>query len=72
MAQYVNIQEASHLLGLSVTALRRGVKAGRFAAVRVGNTPKGKLLFNLQDMAQILANEAYASIHNQEEEKKND
>lgn len=60
MAQYVSIQEASKLLGLSVISLRRGVKAGRFLAIRVGNTPKGKLLFDLQALVQCLADEAYA------------
>ncbi len=62
MTQYVDIKTASALVGISVIGLRRGVKAGRFAAVRVGNTPKGKLLFNLQDLAQTLATEAMASI----------
>lgn len=62
MAQYVNILEASRLVGISVIGLRRGVKAGRFPAVRVGNTPKGKLIFNLQDLAQILADEAYSGM----------
>ena len=59
MAQYVGIKEASALVGLSVTALRRGVKDGRFAAVRVGGTPKSKLMFDLQALAQKLADEAY-------------
>jgi hypothetical protein len=59
MAQYVSIQEASSLVGISVTGLRRGVKAGRFPAIRVGGTPKGKLLFDLQELAQVLADEAY-------------
>lgn len=62
MAQYVNIQEASRLVGLSVISLRRGVKAGRFLAIRVGDTPRGKLMFNLQDLAQTLANEAYVGM----------
>lgn len=62
MTQYVDIKTASSLVGISVIGLRRGVKAGRFAAIRVGNTPKGKLLFNLQDLAQVLADEAYATM----------
>lgn len=62
MTQYVDIKTASALMGISVIGLRRGVKTGRFAAIRVGNTPKGKLLFNLQDLAQALADEAMSSI----------
>ena len=72
MAQYVNIQEASKLVGLSVISLRRGVKTGRFPAIRVGGTPKSKLFFDLQDLAQALANEAHASMYSQKEVKENE
>lgn len=72
MVQYVNIQEASRLTGLSVASLRRAVRVKRFSYIRMGGTPRGKLLFNLQDLAQELANEAYASMHDQEEVVKND
>lgn len=67
MAQYTNISETSHLTGLSIISLRRGVRSGRFPHVRVGGTPRGKLLFDLQALAQVLADEAYASIQGQKE-----
>lgn len=69
MAQYTNISETSHLTGLSITTLRRGVRSGRFPHVRVGGTPRGKLLFDLQSLAQVLADEAYSSMQGQREVK---
>lgn len=72
MAQYTNISEASRLTGLSITALRRGVRLGRFPHVRVGGTPRGKLLFDLQALAQVLADEAYTSMQGQKEVKKHE
>lgn len=62
MTQYVSIQEASKIVGLSVISLRRGVKSGRFPAIRVGNTPKGKLMFDLTDLVLVLATEAQSAM----------
>ena len=72
MAQYASISETSRLTGLSVTSLRRGVHSRRFPHIRVGGTSRGKLLFDLQALAQVLADEAYASIQCQKEVKKNE
>ncbi len=63
MAQYTDIVEISRLTGISVTTLRRGVHSGRFPHIRLGNTPRGKLLFDLQQVAQVLATEAQESMN---------
>ncbi|MDR3597087.1 hypothetical protein [Clostridium sp.] len=62
MAQIVNITLASKLTGLSTYALRKGAKEGRFPAIRAGGTTNGKILFDLESLAQVLTNEAMASI----------
>jgi hypothetical protein len=63
MALYTEISEISRLTGLSVTTLRRGARSGRFPHVREGDIPRGKLLFNLQEITQVLATEAQNSMH---------
>lgn len=68
MPQYTDIHEISRLTGLSVTTLRRGAHSGRFPHLRLNNNPKGKMLFNLQEIAQVLATETQASMHHNEEE----
>ena len=67
MSQYTDIHEISRLTGISVTTLRRGAHSGRFPHIRLGNTPRGKMLFSLQAIAQVLATEAQASMHHNEE-----
>lgn len=62
MAQVVNITLASKLTGLSAYALRKGAKEGRFPHIRAGGTEKGKILFNLESLAQTLSDEAMSSI----------
>ena len=62
MAQIVNITLASKLTGLSTYALRKGAIEGRFPHIRAGGTENGKILFNLESLAQVLANEAFASM----------
>lgn len=71
MAQYTDITETSKLLGLSVTALRRGARSGRFPHIRSGggNNPRGKLLFDLRAVAQVLAEEAYTSMQKEDVKK---
>jgi hypothetical protein len=72
MAQYTDIHEISHLTGISLTTLRRGAHSGRFPHIRLNNSPRGKMLFDVQQVALILATEAQASMHPKEEAKKND
>jgi hypothetical protein len=63
MSQIVNIKQASKLTGLSTYGLRKGAKEGRFPHIRTGGgTTNGKILFDLEILAQSLANEAMASI----------
>ncbi|MDF2537146.1 MAG: hypothetical protein K0S76_167 [Herbinix sp.] len=70
MAQYTDITEISRLTGISVTTLRRGAHSGRFPHIRLNNIPRGKLLFDLQAVEQVLGTEAQASMHSKEEAKK--
>lgn len=64
MAQYVDIHEISRLTGISVTTLRRGAKSKRFPHIRLNNSnPRSKMLFDLEGVAQVLATEAQASMH---------
>jgi len=60
MAQIVNITQASTLTGLSTYALRKGAKEGRFPHLRTAEN--GKILFDLELLAQTLATEAMASM----------
>ena len=62
MAQIVNITQASKLVGLSTYALRKGAKEGRFPSLRAGGTTNGKILFDLELLAQSLATEAMNSL----------
>jgi len=62
MAQIVNITLASKLTGLSAYGLRKGAKEGRFPHIRVGGTEKGKILFDLELLAQSLAKESMTSL----------
>ncbi len=62
MAQYTDITTISRLTGLSVTTLRRGARSGRFPHVRLGTAPKSKMLFDIQEIAQVLATEAKNSM----------
>lgn len=66
MSQIVNITIASKLTGLSTYALRKGAKEGRFPSLRAGGTTNGKILFDLELLAQTLANEAMASLKQSE------
>ena len=60
MAQIVNITLASQLTGVSTYTLRKGAKEGRFPHLRT--VENGKILFDLELLAQALATEALASI----------
>lgn len=62
MAQIVNITQASKLVGVSTYTLRKGAKEGRFPHIRAGGTTNGKILFDLELLAQTLATEAMASV----------
>lgn len=63
MKQYVDIKTASGIFGLSVVTLRRAVKSGRIPAIRLDGTPRGTLLFDVEAVAQVLADEAYRIIN---------
>jgi hypothetical protein len=62
MTQLVSITQAAKLTGLSTYILRKGAKEGRFPSLRAGGTTNGKILFDLELLAQTLATEAIASI----------
>lgn len=62
MAQIVNITQAAKLTGMSTYALRKGAKEGRFPSLRLGGVENGKILFDLELLAQTLATEAMASV----------
>jgi hypothetical protein len=62
MAQIVSITEAAKLTGLSTYILRKGAKEGRFPSLRAGGVEKGKILFDLELLAQTLASEAMSSL----------
>ena len=66
--QIVNITQASQLTGLSTYALRKGAKSGRFPSIRAGESETGKILFELQLLAQALATEAWSSAKQKQEE----
>lgn len=57
MTKFIGIQEAAELTGLSVTTLRRGVRSGRFPAIRA-NRSQGKILFHPEALSQVLRQEA--------------
>lgn len=61
MAKKVSITEAAEATGLSVASLRRGVKSGRFPAIRAGSSETGKLLFDIEKLEQRLEQEAFAA-----------
>ena len=54
MEQIVNITRASKLTGLSMYALRKGANSGRFPAIRAGAVENGKILFDIELLAQAL------------------
>lgn len=63
MAKKVSITEAAEATGLSVASLRRGVKSGRFPAIRAGSSETGKLLFDIARIEQRLEQEAFISAY---------
>lgn len=62
MEQIVNITQAAKLTGLSTYSLRKGAKEGRFPSLRAGGVENGKILFNIELLAQSLATEAMAGV----------
>ncbi len=66
MSQYTDIKTTSQLTGISVISLRRGAKTGRFKAIRIGKALRGKLMFDIQQLSQQLADEAYGVIKEKE------
>lgn len=62
MAQIVNITMASKLTGLSTYALRKGAKEGRFPSLRAGGVENGKILFDIESLAQVIATEVMVSL----------
>ena len=55
----VTIKQAASATGLTVYALRCGVKAGRYPAIRIGNgQTRRKLLFDLDQLETVLQAEA--------------
>lgn len=62
-AQYTDIQETSKIIGLSVTSLRKGYRSGRFPYIRAEkDNPHSKIFFDIEQLKQVLAAEAKASI----------
>lgn len=64
MSQIVNITTASKLTGLSIYALRKGAKEGRLPHLRM--RANGKILYDLQLLAQTLATEAMSKVKSKE------
>lgn len=62
MPQIINIVQASKLTGLSTYALRMGAKNGRFPSIRAGAVKNGKILFDLELLAQSLATECWSNV----------
>lgn len=63
MSKLISITEASELVGLSVTTLRRRVAAGSLPYTRANTaTAAGKLLFDGELLRQWLRQENYSNI----------
>lgn len=58
--QFVGIDEASKITGLSQYLLRKGVKSKRFPAFQLGRG--GKYLLDLRQLVLILASEAMSNV----------
>lgn len=60
MKRFINIKQASELTGLSIYALREGVRTGRLPHTRAGsNKSGGKLLFDIDALTLVLQQEVY-------------
>lgn len=65
---FITIEEASEITNLSVTTLRRGVKEGRFPAVRIGGerSKQSKLLFDRQMLLKALQYELLSNVKDEQ------
>jgi len=59
--KFISTQEAADLTGLSEEVLRRGVKSGRFAAIKAGGN-NGKYLFDEAMLLKTLEDEALSRV----------
>ncbi len=59
--KFIGTQEAADLTGLSEEVLRRGVKSGRFAAIKAGGN-NGKYLFDEAMLLKTLEDEALSRV----------
>jgi len=71
MTKIVTIKQAAEVTGLSVWELRQGFKAGRYPGLRVGNSKKGKIIFDLDILDEHIKNMMLASVKPKEPQKNN-
>ncbi len=64
----ITVKEASELTNLSITTLRRGVKTGRFPALRSGGekSKHSKILFDERMLLKALQGEVLNNVKNEQ------
>jgi len=63
----LTIKEAAKATRMSEYAIRKGITAGLYPAIRVCGNPKGKILINIDQFMSTLNTLASRNIHNSEQ-----